>query len=85
MQKSKHFFFIKESLFRLKNFAKSFAVSEEEVKTAVSTLTEKLSGRGISLVINEREVMLGTAPQLIGFFRRAKKRRTKQRAFESFA
>ncbi len=56
-----------------KELAKSFAVSEEEVKTAVSTLTEKLSDRGISLVINEREVMLGTAPQLSGFFEELRK------------
>lgn len=56
-----------------KELAKSFGVSEEEVKTAVSTLTEKLSDRGISLVINEREVMLGTAPQLSGFFEELRK------------
>lgn len=51
-----------------KELAKSFSVTEEEVKTAVSALSEKLSGRGVSLIINEREVMLGTAPELSSFF-----------------
>lgn len=56
-----------------KELAKSFSVNEDEVKNAVSVLTEKLSGRGISLVINEREIMLGTSPQLSGFFEELRK------------
>jgi segregation and condensation protein B len=53
--------------------AKTFNVKEEEVKDAISELKNILKGRGISLVENEKEVMLGTAPELSSFFEEMRK------------
>ena len=47
-----------------KKLATFLKVSEEEVNRALETLEEKLSGRGIVLIRNNDEVMLGTSPEM---------------------
>ena len=56
-----------------KSLAKTFEVSEENLKSSISNLKEKLSGRGLSLVLNDTDVMLGTTPELSSFFEEMRK------------
>ncbi len=53
--------------------AKAFNVQQEEVVEALKILEEKLSSRGLSLVTNNSEVMLGTSASLSGFFEEMRK------------
>lgn len=56
-----------------KDIAKALNVTDEEVKNSIETLKEKLTKRGLSLVLNDREVMLGTTPELSSFFEELRK------------
>lgn len=56
-----------------KELAKAFQVEDGEIRNAVSMLGEVLSQRGLSLVVNEQEVMLGTAKELSSFFEELRK------------
>lgn len=56
-----------------KEIGKAFDVSEEEVKKALEVLSEKLTERGLTLVMNEKEVMLGTTTELTSFFEELRK------------
>ncbi len=56
-----------------KELAKAFKVEDAEIRNAVSMLGEALSHRGLSLVVNEQEVMLGTAKELSSFFEELRK------------
>ena len=53
--------------------AKVFGAENEEIVEALKVLEEKLSGRGLSLVTNESEVMLGTNVSLSSFFEEMRK------------
>lgn len=44
--------------------AEIFSVPENEIHEALSLLQEKLSGRGITLLFKNDEVMLGTVPEM---------------------
>ncbi len=55
------------------SLAKQFEASEEEIRNALIVLKEKLAGRGLTLVQNENEVMLGTATELSSFFETLRK------------
>lgn len=56
-----------------KSLARTFEVSEEEVRSATLKLKESLSGRGLTLVMNEQDIMLGTTPELSSFFEEMRK------------
>ena len=56
-----------------KSLVKSFDVSEEEVMLALKNLEENLAERGISLVVNDKEAMLGTHKEMSGFFEELRK------------
>lgn len=55
------------------SLAKQFEVSEEEIKNSILVLKEKLLGRGLTLVQNENEVMLGTTTEMSSFFETLRK------------
>lgn len=57
----------------LKEISKVFDVTEDDVKNSVSILKEKLNERGLTLVVNEKEIMLGTTPELSSFFEELRK------------
>lgn len=65
--------FYKGEPISFKDLAKAFDANEEEVKLAVAKLKEVLAGRGLTLVLNDNEVMLGTAFQLSSFFEEMRK------------
>ena len=44
--------------------AKTLKISEDEVQSGLGALEQALAGRGIVLLRNGDEVMLGTAPQM---------------------
>jgi len=71
--KIESFLFYKGEPVSFKEISTSFKVTEEEVKESLKTLEENLKGRGISLVLNDKEVMLGTAPELSNFFENLRK------------
>ncbi len=48
----------------VKELAKSLNVSAEDTNAALSSLEEKLKGRGLVLVRKDEEVSLGTAPEM---------------------
>jgi segregation and condensation protein B len=56
--------FFKSEPISVKKLALLLDTSEEEIGAALSTLKEKLSERGIRLIQNGEEVMLGTAPEM---------------------
>ncbi|MEZ4103625.1 MAG: SMC-Scp complex subunit ScpB [Candidatus Paceibacterota bacterium] len=56
-----------------KSLAKTFESSEEEIMSATSKLKENLTERGLTLVMNEQDVMLGTTPKLSSFFEELRK------------
>lgn len=47
----------------LKRLSEYTGKSVDEIKAALETLSTQLAGRGVALVQNEDEVMLGTAPE----------------------
>lgn len=57
----------------VRELSKMFAVSEGEIEGAVVRLRSKLSGRGIALVENGRELMLRTAPDMSDLVLRIRK------------
>lgn len=57
----------------LKKLAALIEADEAQVKEAIATLKEKLSGRGIVLIEKEDEVTLGTAPALSEVFEKLTK------------
>ena len=59
-QKIEALLFWKGEPVRLKKLAELLTVSEEEIKTGILALKEKLQGRGVSLIEKEDEVMLVT-------------------------
>lgn len=50
-----------------------FKVSSEDVSNAILILEDKLGDHGLSLVKNEKEVMIGTNPSLSHFFEELRK------------
>lgn len=56
-----------------KEIGKAFDVSEEEVKSSLEALAKNLEDRGVTLVMNEKEVALGTSPSLTSFFEELRK------------
>jgi segregation and condensation protein B len=71
--KIESFLFYKGEPVSFKEISKSFEVSEEEVLNSIKILEENLKNRGIRLVLNDKEVMLGTAPELSSFFENLRK------------
>lgn len=55
--------FHKAEATKIKELAGILEVSEENVRAALSELETKLQGRGVQLVKNDDEVMLGTTPE----------------------
>ncbi|MDQ5901657.1 MAG: segregation and condensation protein [Patescibacteria group bacterium] len=55
------------------SIAKSFNASAEEVQNSISELKNSLNERGVCLVQNEKEVMLGTNPKMSSFFEEMRK------------
>lgn len=56
--------FFKGESVKVSFLVSALGVPEDDVREGVKTLEEKLSGRGIILVQNNNEIMLGTAPQM---------------------
>jgi segregation and condensation protein B len=48
----------------IKKLADSLGKNEEDIKSALQTLKEKITGRGVELIYKDDEVMLGTATKL---------------------
>ncbi|MCX6756245.1 MAG: SMC-Scp complex subunit ScpB [Candidatus Nomurabacteria bacterium] len=57
----------------IKKIAEILAVSVEDVNTALSNLENSLSGRGVSIVRNADEVMMGVAKELSSFIEAMRK------------
>jgi segregation and condensation protein B len=55
--------FFKGEPVSIKKLAKLIEDNEENVKSYLNTLNEKLTGRGVNLIWNNDEVMLGTSPK----------------------
>lgn len=62
-QKIEAILFFKNEPVSQKRLAEMLKVSSEELATAVANLKNSLKGRGIVLVENNDEVMLGTSPE----------------------
>jgi segregation and condensation protein B len=58
--------FVKTEPISRKKLAELLKTDDEGVNEAVSALKEKLSGRGVQILENGNEVMLGTAPEASG-------------------
>ncbi|MBI5816812.1 MAG: SMC-Scp complex subunit ScpB [Candidatus Yonathbacteria bacterium] len=58
--------FFKAEPLSIKKLTQILKVDEPEVKSALATLKEKLTGRGVTLIEKDDEVMLGTAPEASG-------------------
>jgi len=71
--KIESFLFYKGEPVSFKEISKSFEVSEEEVLNSIKILEENLKSRGVRLVWSDKEVMLGTAPELSSFFEELRK------------
>ncbi len=56
-----------------KEIGKAFDASQEEVKSSLEVLAKTLEDRGITLVMNEKEVALGTSATLSSFFEELRK------------
>jgi segregation and condensation protein B len=48
----------------IKKLADSLGKNEEDIKSALQTLKERINGRGVELIYKDDEVMLGTATKL---------------------
>lgn len=57
----------------IKKIADILAVSVEDVNTALSSLENSLSGRGVSIVRNADEVMMGVSSELSSFIEAMRK------------
>ena len=56
--------FFKSEPMQIRALAKLLTVSEEDIKNALKELTEKLTKRGVQLLIKEDEIELRTAPEM---------------------
>ncbi|MDD5721405.1 MAG: SMC-Scp complex subunit ScpB [Candidatus Pacebacteria bacterium] len=65
-QKIEAILFWKEEPMSRKKLAEILKVEQLEINEAVGKLKENLKERGIALIENENEIMLGTAPELSG-------------------
>lgn len=63
-QKLEAVLFYKNEPMEVEKLAKILDVGEREIKEALENLSKSLSGRGICLIMNEREVSLITAPEV---------------------
>jgi len=67
------FLFYKAEPVSFKDISVAFKVDSEEVKNSLEILKENLKNRGISLVLNDREAMLGTVAEMSSFFEEMRK------------
>lgn len=55
--------FYKGEPIKIKDLAKIFDVDKTEIEKSLEILQEKLSGRGLYLILNQDEVLLATSPE----------------------